>query len=255
MRKVGFIENVHFGPSRREWNYPTYTNLPPKMKLLSNFIIRFSSVKNGTDTLKLHKDLSEEYPNFTSIIHHVLVVYCRDIPTIRSFLLLEEDSLHLIIKHTGGALTWTMGIIIHWSRFRCDSIERENHLKMLAAYQKLDAKYMVLDSDYKFVATPQSDDFLREYEANPRLVSYKLRCELGINKEYSADLYALVFFVEQGYYRCRSQEVANFFELVLKLPVELQMLVCNLSQGVANLNYISTSLVSKSLGLLWLRNK
>lgn len=70
-------------------------------------------------------------------------------------------------------------------------------------------------------------DTVEEYQRDPQLTKLKLRRELGIQETQAAETFSLVMGLCDGYFEPGIVNVARFFNIVTKLPMELQMLICN----------------------------
>jgi len=73
---------------------------------------------------------------------------------------------------------------------------------------------------------------IEEYVQNPTLVRQQLRKELGINKVYSAHVFATLVLLSDNYLEIderlpSTNHKIRFFKISRKLPIELQMVVCN----------------------------
>jgi len=80
---------------------------------------------------------------------------------------------------------------------------------------------------------PLCADVIDEYDRNPRELQVRLRRLPGVRGHFIGLTFALVVFFSDGFLRLRRRtrasphRVVSFFEICLKLPLELQMLVCN----------------------------
>jgi len=84
---------------------------------------------------------------------------------------------------------------------------------------------------------------LRKFETNPDQVREEIRLELDYFEEVAAEVFALVVFVSDGLLEVRQADEANpalgFFLLALRLPLELQMLLCRRVVGLSEENILT----------------
>lgn len=76
---------------------------------------------------------------------------------------------------------------------------------------------------------------LTAFEADPEATRWDLNFKLGYSEEDSADLFAETVFLCEGLLRVPEEvkdgRAARFFSIAGRLPLELQMLLCNLAAG------------------------
>jgi hypothetical protein len=80
---------------------------------------------------------------------------------------------------------------------------------------------------------------LERFLANPQLVCHQLRVKLGMLDEMASEIFALVVFACDGLLQLKSTSVASvtssiasrFFTIAARLPMELQMILCNTVVG------------------------
>ena len=76
---------------------------------------------------------------------------------------------------------------------------------------------------------------LERFKENPVEIRHAVRVELGCCDELAAEMFALVVFVSDGLLQIRdtasSPPAARFFKIARKLPLELQMVLCQLVMG------------------------
>lgn len=80
------------------------------------------------------------------------------------------------------------------------------------------------------------EELLGDYEADPNLTRHLVCLELGLAAQTAAETCAAVVFLCDGLLRVKAganQEAARFFRLAQRLPLELQMMLCNRAYGVA----------------------
>lgn len=83
---------------------------------------------------------------------------------------------------------------------------------------------------------------LREFGEDQKGTRARLRLETGVAHDYAAALYAQVVFLSDGLLRVRrrGQRSSRFFAIAARLPLELQMVLCNRQYGVAKDSIPST---------------
>ena len=78
---------------------------------------------------------------------------------------------------------------------------------------------------------PLIADLIDEYEKHPASVRRRLRTLPGVRDPFIGQVYALVVFFSDGLLRLpqsqNSNEIGRFFIICSRLPLELQMVVCN----------------------------
>lgn len=79
---------------------------------------------------------------------------------------------------------------------------------------------------------------LNRFEADPIETRRKVRAELGITEQLAAEAFALVIFLCDGLFRLREStpeegisKSHRFFRIAQRLPMDLQMLLCNKHAG------------------------
>ena len=89
---------------------------------------------------------------------------------------------------------------------------------------------------------------LESWKENPEKIRLELAKKLGWNGIVTAaEMFALVVFVSDGLLRCQANDVkpsgkgTRFFNIASKLPLELQMLLCNRTMGSAKQSILSKS--------------
>jgi len=76
-------------------------------------------------------------------------------------------------------------------------------------------------------------ELIKEFKQNEVAMVHKLRMELKLREHQGATLFAMVIFLCDGYYQFSKHierdesPIQHFFELCLRLPMEIQMLLCN----------------------------
>lgn len=80
-------------------------------------------------------------------------------------------------------------------------------------------------------------NLLNEYEQNPTATIHRLKTKLGMLKKEVADTYATVIFHSDGLVKrtssLKKEAASRFFRITKKLPMELQMLLCNRAFGLS----------------------
>jgi hypothetical protein len=79
-------------------------------------------------------------------------------------------------------------------------------------------------------------ELLDKYSRYPNKTRFNIRIELGCHDQITADVFALVIFLSDGLLRVKTDEIisdeyCNFFNISKRLPMELQMLLCNRALG------------------------
>lgn len=76
-------------------------------------------------------------------------------------------------------------------------------------------------------------DLLYLFQHNPAGTRHQLMIELGEHEAMAADIFAMVVFVSDDFLKLKHREnnASGFFKMVLKLPMELQMIVCRRAVG------------------------
>jgi len=84
---------------------------------------------------------------------------------------------------------------------------------------------------------PLAADLIEEYERDPVAVRGRLRAQPGLREHFVAHLFALVVFHSDGLLNLRRvsrrspQGAHRFFEISRRLPLEVQMVLCNRAFG------------------------
>jgi len=93
------------------------------------------------------------------------------------------------------------------------------------------------EEDYERSKTngPLCADLIDEYERDPVAVRRRLRCQPGLRESFIAGLFALVVFHSDSFVaineRLAHADTQRFFRLCDRLPLEIQMIVCNRAFG------------------------
>jgi ankyrin repeat protein len=100
-----------------------------------------------------------------------------------------------------------------------------------------------------FRGTTDIAPLIDEYETCPKSCRHRLRAKLGFAEQDSVDLFALVTLINEGLLQCtgdKQQKAKRFFHVISKLPLELQMLLCNHTYSVKK-DFVSSQPLQKSL--------
>ena len=80
---------------------------------------------------------------------------------------------------------------------------------------------------------------LKRFEKNPVKTGHAVRMELGVIEEFAAEMFALVVFVSDGLLQVTHHDqstpspAARFLAMAVRLPLELQMVLCHRVVGSA----------------------
>lgn len=97
---------------------------------------------------------------------------------------------------------------------------------------------------------------LKEFEADKEMTRRRLKKKNCLGGNYdSASLFILSICYSERYFTVKDGTVhSRFFDILTKLPAELQMMVCNRAYGVFKTNFVSSFLTDLELKVLKLEN-
>jgi len=82
---------------------------------------------------------------------------------------------------------------------------------------------------------PLCADLIDEYERDPVAVRHRLRRQPGLRESFIAHLFALVVFHSDSFVvineRLAHSDTQRFFRICTRLPLEVQMIICNQAFG------------------------
>lgn len=100
---------------------------------------------------------------------------------------------------------------------------------------------------------------LEEFATDKNVVMRRLKKKQGIWSIHdSAQIFTLEILCSNGYFRIKSDieegdkalNTQRTFKILMALPIEIQMIICNRVYDVFNTNFISSSLIELELGIL-----
>ena len=229
------------------------------------FAVKEGSVNQVVEILKTNPAVDVNWVNTSDEGRTVLHWACQRDDTFLTALLLAHPRIEVNPKHANGGtpLSFACGrgktsfvrLLLKDLRVNInDIVDGSVALEFAAYHEHLDilkwfiASGRALDLGESVVSAERSGltdtlHLLRKFETNPDQVREEIRLELDYFEEVAAEVFALVVFVSDGLLEVRQADEANpalgFFLLALRLPLELQMLLCRRVVGLSEENILT----------------
>lgn len=228
----------------------SYTEKPEMMKLLLSYPMIFDEI------------IKIRYGENDTILHHI--------SNNNYFELLKIICSHnFIIREIGNTTNMYLQTALHISCFKghfqivklllsYEQITRILDVKDYTGYtplsyaihhNHLDIVKLLLCYDFNGTLLQKHlynktlcNKIIKDYILNRKII-YEWIYELSIYTEVK--LFLLIVYISDGYFRVGKKHI-SFFNIICRLPIELQMLICNLKYGIIK-NHIS----SKYINNIW----
>jgi len=216
--------------------------LPNISALNSGCPLRLACTNSGRRVVKLLLDDPRVDVNLMSEVGYPPLyeaIRWQNEPIIQLFLVHAHNldlSQEFVVENGGENITHT--VIGHLANTIADTSKRVERRRAEVSKPGLASpsiyKIHHLSCNKELQKCERIHTLLVDYEANRNLVRHKLRLEEEYPDAYSHHLYALIIFIcdgllkiKSGGHRQQNRDVLRFYGITKRLPMELQMMLCN----------------------------